>query len=127
MRSRPSRWECRPYEVGAAVRLAGELGVSHELATILVRRGLGTAAEARRFLAADELAARLGDAGVQARSYYRTPTHRQAAMTRYAGAELPVTDDVAERNLALPMGPELTAEQAEAVAAALAGTRTAAT
>jgi dTDP-4-amino-4,6-dideoxygalactose transaminase len=69
--------------------------------------------------AADELAARLGDAGVQARSYYRTPTHRQAAMTRYAGAELPVTDDVAERNLALPMGPELTAEQAEAVAAAL--------
>jgi dTDP-4-amino-4,6-dideoxygalactose transaminase len=40
-------------------------------------------------------------------------------MARYAGAELPATDDVAQRNLALPMGPELTAEQAEAVAAAL--------
>jgi dTDP-4-amino-4,6-dideoxygalactose transaminase len=69
--------------------------------------------------AADELAARLGHTGVQARSYYRVPTHRQPAMTRYAGAELPATDDVAERNLALPMGPELTAEQAEAVVAAL--------
>src|SRR3954453_13341181 len=54
MRSRPSRWECRPHEVGVAVRLARELGVSHELATILVRRGLATAAEARRFVAAEE-------------------------------------------------------------------------
>src|SRR3954447_25436348 len=53
MRSRPSRWECRPYEVGAAVRLARELGVSHELATILARRGLATAAEARGFVAAE--------------------------------------------------------------------------
>src|SRR3954466_2139966 len=54
MRSRPSRWECRPHEVGIAVRLARELEVSHELATVLVRRGLATAAEARRFLAAEE-------------------------------------------------------------------------
>src|SRR4051794_548626 len=54
MRSRSSRWECRPYEVGAAVRLTRELGVSHELATILVRRGLATAAEPRRFVAAEE-------------------------------------------------------------------------
>lgn len=54
MRPRTSRWETRPYEVGAALRLAGELGVSHELATILVRRGLARPEEARRFLAAEE-------------------------------------------------------------------------
>src|SRR3954452_11929246 len=54
MRSRSSRWECRPYEGGSAVRLARDLGVSHELATVLVRRGLATAAEARRFLAGEE-------------------------------------------------------------------------
>ncbi len=54
MRSRSSRWQCKPYEVGAAVRLAGELGVSRELATILVRRGLGSAADARLFLEAGE-------------------------------------------------------------------------
>src|SRR4051812_13643487 len=54
MRSRPSRWDCRPYEVGAAVALAAELGVSRELATILVRRGLGDAAEARAFLDAGD-------------------------------------------------------------------------
>jgi dTDP-4-amino-4,6-dideoxygalactose transaminase len=40
-------------------------------------------------------------------------------MARYAGGDLPVTDEIAARYLALPMGPELTAEQAEAVVAAL--------
>jgi single-stranded-DNA-specific exonuclease len=54
MRSRPSRWDVRPYEVGSAARLAGELGISCELATILVRRGIADAAEARRFMAAEE-------------------------------------------------------------------------
>jgi dTDP-4-amino-4,6-dideoxygalactose transaminase len=44
-------------------------------------------------------------------------------MARYAAGELPVTDKVAERNLALPMGPELTAEQVQAVVAALEGVR----
>jgi single-stranded-DNA-specific exonuclease len=54
MRSGPSRWQCKPYEVAAAVRLAGELGVSHELATILVRRGLGSPVDARGFLEAGD-------------------------------------------------------------------------
>src|SRR4051812_17111206 len=54
MRSQRSRWDCRPYDVGAAARLGAELGVSRELATILVRRGLGEPEDARRFLAADE-------------------------------------------------------------------------
>jgi dTDP-4-amino-4,6-dideoxygalactose transaminase len=72
---------------------------------------------------ADGLAARLGDVGVTARGYYRTPCHRQPGMARYAGADLPVTDEVARDNLALPMGPELTAEQAEAVVSAVEGAR----
>jgi dTDP-4-amino-4,6-dideoxygalactose transaminase len=66
----------------------------------------------------DALIAGLEDAGVQARGYYRTPVHRQPAMTRVASGELPVTDRIAARNVALPMGPELTTEQVEAVASA---------
>ena len=64
---------------------------------------------------AERLAAQLGEAGIGARSYYRTPVHRQPAMKPYAGADLPVTDDVAKRNLALPIGPELSADQVAAV------------
>src|SRR3954454_13580298 len=54
MRSQRSRWECQPYEAAQAARLSAELDVSRELATILVRRGLGEPAGAQRFLAADE-------------------------------------------------------------------------
>jgi dTDP-3-amino-3,4,6-trideoxy-alpha-D-glucose transaminase len=60
---------------------------------------------------ADELAAHLAESGIAARGYYRTPVHRQPGMARYAGAELPVTDELAATILALPMGPELTNEQ----------------
>ena len=63
----------------------------------------------------DDLVARLSAEGVQARPHYRTPTHRQPAMQRFAGAELPVTDELAAKNVALPMGPELTAEQVATV------------
>jgi dTDP-4-amino-4,6-dideoxygalactose transaminase len=63
----------------------------------------------------DELVARLADEGVQARGHYRAPVHRQPAMREFAGAELPVTDELAAANVALPMGPELTAAQAAAV------------
>ena len=64
---------------------------------------------------ADELAAALGERGIGARGYYRTPAHRQAPMREFAGEELPVTDELARTILALPMGPELDAEQAAAV------------
>ena len=67
---------------------------------------------------ADELVARLADAGVAARGYYRTPVHRQPPMRRFAGEPLPVTDEIAATNLALPMGPRLTPEQVETVVAA---------
>jgi dTDP-3-amino-3,4,6-trideoxy-alpha-D-glucose transaminase len=72
---------------------------------------------------ADELAARLGEAGIGARGYYRTPIHRQPAMTAFAegGLDLPVTEELSAITLALPMGPELADEQVEAVVEACAG------
>jgi dTDP-4-amino-4,6-dideoxygalactose transaminase len=69
---------------------------------------------------ADELIESLKASGVQARAYYRVPLHRQAAMAPYAGAELPVTDELGRTVLALPMGPGLEPAQAHEVAAAVA-------
>jgi len=45
-----ARWSSIPYSVAAAGRVARELGLSHTVASILVRRGYETPAEARRFL-----------------------------------------------------------------------------
>ena len=76
---------------------------------------------------ADELLSRLNSSGIQARSYYRQPLHRQAAMAPYAGdaAPLPVTDELARTIVALPMSPFLTAanaiEVAKTVASVLSG------
>jgi dTDP-3-amino-3,4,6-trideoxy-alpha-D-glucose transaminase len=71
---------------------------------------------------ADELAAALGERGVGARGYYRTPIHRQPATARFApaGLVLPGTEEVARTHLALPMGPELTGDQVRDVVAAVA-------
>ena len=72
----------------------------------------------------DALAAVLGDQGIQARGYYRTPLHRQPAMAAYGdGLELPVTEHLARTNLALPMSPALRAEQARQVVEAIAAVR----
>jgi single-stranded-DNA-specific exonuclease len=49
-----SRIALEPYDYGAARALGVELGVSHVLAQVLVRRGLGEPDAARAFLAADE-------------------------------------------------------------------------
>jgi dTDP-4-amino-4,6-dideoxygalactose transaminase len=69
---------------------------------------------------ADELVAALADRGIQARGYYRTPLHRQPAMAPYAGgAWLPVTDELAAGNIALPMSPVLGVEQAREVVGAV--------
>jgi dTDP-4-amino-4,6-dideoxygalactose transaminase len=72
---------------------------------------------------ADALIAGLADLGVQSRAYYRTPLHRQPAMSPYAPADgtLPATDELARTNLALPMSPALGSERAGEVVAALAG------
>lgn len=72
----------------------------------------------------DRIAAQLGEAGVEARGYYRTPIHRQPATEQ--AVELPATDEAAERNLALPVSPTLREEQVQAVVAALAAARAAA-
>lgn len=74
---------------------------------------------------ADAKLERLNAAGIQARAYYRVPLHRQSAMAPFierAGRvpELPVTDQVARTNLALPISPVLTRAQADEVVAALA-------
>lgn len=70
----------------------------------------------------DDLAAGLAAQGIQSRRYYRTPVHRQPAMAPYGPvAELPVTEELARTNLALPMSPALSAEHATEVVAAIAG------
>jgi dTDP-4-amino-4,6-dideoxygalactose transaminase len=67
---------------------------------------------------ADELVAGLAAAGIGCRGYYRTPVHRQEGMRPYAGADLPVTDELARTHVALPMSSVLTAGQAAEVVAA---------
>jgi single-stranded-DNA-specific exonuclease len=49
-----ARLEVKPVDVAAVLRLERELGVSHPVAQVLVRRGMGDPAEARDWLAADE-------------------------------------------------------------------------
>ena len=68
----------------------------------------------------EELRSRLEAAGIGARGYYRTPAHRQPGVAWWVpdGLELPGTDEAARTNLALPMGPELSEEQAAEVVAA---------
>lgn len=70
----------------------------------------------------DHLLAALHARDVQARSYYRTPLHRQPAMREFApeGLDLPATEQLAASNLALPISPVLGADQAAEVVAAIA-------
>jgi dTDP-4-amino-4,6-dideoxygalactose transaminase len=68
----------------------------------------------------DALISRLGEAGVEARGYYRAPVHRQPTMREFVRGELPVTDLVAAQNVALPMGPQLPAADVSAVVDACA-------
>jgi dTDP-3-amino-3,4,6-trideoxy-alpha-D-glucose transaminase len=67
----------------------------------------------------DELAARLGAAGIGHKAYYRRPIHRQPAMA--CELDLPGTDEAARTHLAIPMSPLLDRAQADAVVAALRG------
>jgi dTDP-4-amino-4,6-dideoxygalactose transaminase len=71
--------------------------------------------------APDRALAALRAHDVQARSYYRTPLHRQPAMLEFVPAdlELPGTEQLALSNLALPISPVLGADQARTVVAAL--------
>jgi dTDP-4-amino-4,6-dideoxygalactose transaminase len=71
---------------------------------------------------ADALLAALAAAGVQARGYYRRPLHRQPAMAGYAPGigSLPVTDELAATNIAVPISPVFAQSQAQEVVAAIA-------
>jgi dTDP-4-amino-4,6-dideoxygalactose transaminase len=68
------------------------------------------------------LAAALGEHGIQTRSYYQLPVHRQPAMRRFAldTPPLPGTEELAATNLALPISPVLGETQAQAVVSAVA-------
>jgi UDP-N-acetyl-3-dehydro-alpha-D-glucosamine 3-aminotranferase len=69
----------------------------------------------------DRAVAALSAAGIQARSYYRTPIHRQPAIAPYASAApLEATEALARTNLALPISPVLSAEQCAEVVRAVA-------
>jgi dTDP-4-amino-4,6-dideoxygalactose transaminase len=71
---------------------------------------------------ADELIAALARHRIGARNYYRPALHRQPAMAPYAAraGSLPASEELAATNVALPMGPLLSPEQAREVVAALA-------
>jgi dTDP-4-amino-4,6-dideoxygalactose transaminase len=70
---------------------------------------------------AGNLIGALGERDIQARAYYRVPVHLQPSMAGLGGAELdlPGTEELAATNLALPMGPDLTDDQAREVVEAL--------
>lgn len=75
-----------------------------------------------RHARADAMIAALGAEEIGSRSYYRIPAHRQPAMRPWgAGVELPGTEEAARTNLAVPISPVLTREQADLVVGALAG------
>ncbi|MCC5812371.1 MAG: DegT/DnrJ/EryC1/StrS family aminotransferase [Ectothiorhodospiraceae bacterium] len=64
----------------------------------------------------DRVMEALKQAGVSSAIYYPIPLHRQEVfLEEYAGVSLPVAEDVASHCLSLPIYPELTDEQIEAV------------
>jgi dTDP-3-amino-3,4,6-trideoxy-alpha-D-glucose transaminase len=75
---------------------------------------------------ADEAIAALRAAGVEARSYYRTPIHRQPAMARFdppGDGALPGTEEAARTHLALPMSAAIARVQVDEVVGALRDAR----
>jgi dTDP-3-amino-3,4,6-trideoxy-alpha-D-glucose transaminase len=73
-----------------------------------------------RHARADALGDALLAAGIECRSYYRTPIHRQPAMRELGeGLDLPVTDEAARTHLALPMSAALTRAQVDEVVGAV--------
>ncbi|MFT8781792.1 DegT/DnrJ/EryC1/StrS family aminotransferase [Acetobacter syzygii] len=70
----------------------------------------------------DVLQTRLKDKGVPSAIYYPLPLHKQPAYRdHHDGTALPVSEDLAQRILALPIHPELTNEDVARVIAAVRG------
>jgi dTDP-4-amino-4,6-dideoxygalactose transaminase len=70
----------------------------------------------------DTVQARLKAAGVPSAVYYPRPMHRQPAYAALARGPLPVSDELCERVLSLPMHPYLTADEVDQVCGALLAT-----
>jgi dTDP-3-amino-3,4,6-trideoxy-alpha-D-glucose transaminase len=68
---------------------------------------------------AAELEQALVAAGIGARGYSRTPSHRQPAMAEFGDVELPVTDELARTHLAVPVSAAMTRDQVDEVVAAV--------
>jgi dTDP-3-amino-3,4,6-trideoxy-alpha-D-glucose transaminase len=112
------RWAAHRYDVGEWYAQSG-LG---ELVTpqgVLAGTRPAWHVYVVRHSRADRLLDALGAAGIGARAYYRTPIHRQPAMAAFAGAELPVTDELARTHLALPVSAAMRREQVDEVVAAV--------
>ncbi|MCP1243097.1 aminotransferase class I/II-fold pyridoxal phosphate-dependent enzyme [Acetobacter lambici] len=72
--------------------------------------------------ARDALQARLKEQGVPSAIYYPLPLHKQPAYRdHHDGTVLPVSEDLAQRILALPIHPELTNQDVARVIAAVVG------
>ncbi len=67
----------------------------------------------------DLVAPALHAEGVPTRPYYAPPVHRQQAYAHVESAPLPVTEQLAERVMALPIWSEMTTDQADGVCDAL--------
>lgn len=70
--------------------------------------------------AAGPVGAALAEAGVQSRSWWGEGCHRHPAFAGAARTALPVTESLARRTLGLPFAIDITAEEIDRVAAALA-------
>lgn len=67
----------------------------------------------------DVVAAALRAEGIPTRPYYAPPVHRQHAYRDVRGPELPVTDHLADRVIALPIWSDMSAGQVDGVVEAL--------
>jgi dTDP-4-amino-4,6-dideoxygalactose transaminase len=69
----------------------------------------------------DKLQAHLGEHGIQTGIHYPIPVHLQQAYRHldYKAGDFPVTEQVANEQLSLPMFPELVAAEVERVAEAV--------
>ena len=70
---------------------------------------------------ADGLAAALDDAGIETRRYYTPPVHRMRAYRAMAGSDnrLPVTAEISEQVLTIPMWSEMREQELDRVVAAI--------
>ena len=64
----------------------------------------------------DEMRAYLEKNGVMTDIHYATPPHRQPCYRRFQSYKLPVTNEIADQAISLPMGYPVTRDDAEAIA-----------